>query len=185
MKKDQITTTGFTLIEIMVAMAIIALFAIFAAPAMVKLGPNMKLRQAAMDLHSNLQKMKLEAVKRNRKTQLNITMFDCSSFPSSSVPSPGGLYTISVDEDGNATTIDEYLELSDDSGDSAPDTDYDMTPGTALCKNYSTPNGVSVFFFTPDGLWSEDAAFELHNNKGSGYKISVSKAGAITTHKLP
>jgi type IV fimbrial biogenesis protein FimT len=56
---------GFTLIELMMVVAILAIMAALAAPSMAKLVADQRLRSAATDLHLALVKARSEAIKRN------------------------------------------------------------------------------------------------------------------------
>lgn len=63
MRKD----SGFTLTELMVAIAIIAILAAIAVPNFIGWLPNYRLRSAAGDLHSAMQLARLRAVKENAR----------------------------------------------------------------------------------------------------------------------
>jgi type IV fimbrial biogenesis protein FimT len=56
---------GFTFIEVVVVMAIMAILAGIAIPMFSVMIPDYKLKQAAQDLYSNLQNAKMEAVRTN------------------------------------------------------------------------------------------------------------------------
>jgi type IV fimbrial biogenesis protein FimT len=64
--KNKDTNTGFTFIELMVVVAIIALLLGMAVPAFFAWRPNYQLRRAAKDLYSNFQMVKMEAIKTNQ-----------------------------------------------------------------------------------------------------------------------
>lgn len=64
---------GFSLIELMIVIAIIAIMAAITAPSIIKWRPNYQLKKARQELYSNLQKAKLQAVKANKKVTFNFT----------------------------------------------------------------------------------------------------------------
>ncbi|MGD9076356.1 MAG: prepilin-type N-terminal cleavage/methylation domain-containing protein, partial [Desulfobacteraceae bacterium] len=55
--------SGFSLIELLVIIVIIAILAAIAIPAFSAWLPNYRLRQAARDVYSNLQRAKVNAIK--------------------------------------------------------------------------------------------------------------------------
>ncbi|MCD6224880.1 MAG: GspH/FimT family pseudopilin [Deltaproteobacteria bacterium] len=65
MRKNLQKSSGFTLIELMIAIAIIAILTSIAVPATINYLPEYRLKSAARDLYSNLQSTKLSAVKSN------------------------------------------------------------------------------------------------------------------------
>ncbi|MBN1625938.1 MAG: prepilin-type N-terminal cleavage/methylation domain-containing protein [Deltaproteobacteria bacterium] len=77
---------GFTLIEMFVAMAILAIVAGFAIPAFSMWLPNYRLKSAAREVFSNMQLAKLEAVKTNSLCAVTVsTTGNTYSLPSKTV----------------------------------------------------------------------------------------------------
>ncbi len=68
MKKDSAVKerdSGFTLGELMVVIAIIAILSAFVTPNLIGWLPNYRMRSAARDIYSNFQKAKLTAIKQH------------------------------------------------------------------------------------------------------------------------
>lgn len=70
MRKDK----GFTLMELMVTIAIIAIIAVTAMPSVIGVFPRIRLSTGARDLHDAVQLAKIRAVKQNVSTVLAISV---------------------------------------------------------------------------------------------------------------
>jgi len=64
---------GFTIIELMVVVAILAIMASLAAPSMTRLIGQQRLKSAATDLHLAMVKARSEAIKRNANVSVSPT----------------------------------------------------------------------------------------------------------------
>lgn len=83
---------GFTLVELLVCLAVVALLALLAAPAMGTYLQNSKLANAAASYHSGIQNARAEAIRRNVETQfvLTDTAITTANLPNALAPSVNG-----------------------------------------------------------------------------------------------
>lgn len=65
--------SGFTIIEVLVAMIIIGIMASIAIPGFSRWLPGYRLKTAARDLYSNMQLAKMEAIKTNTNCSINLS----------------------------------------------------------------------------------------------------------------
>jgi prepilin-type N-terminal cleavage/methylation domain-containing protein len=63
--------SGFTLIELMVAIAILAVLVAISIPAYLSWRPNYRLRSAVLDLQTNMQLTRMEAIRYNQNCSIN------------------------------------------------------------------------------------------------------------------
>jgi len=167
------TEKGFSLIELMIVVAIIAIFAAVAIPAFVHWIPNMRLKAAARDLYSNFQQARMEAIKRNRDVVIVLQKVTCSGLPSR-VPKPGGGFLVFVDDGSGSGTAGDQQQ----NGSEPTLVDYKMPVHTALCaENFSG----SITGFTPKGLVIKNKIGDatVNNDQGRSYKLSLTIAGGV------
>jgi type IV fimbrial biogenesis protein FimT len=90
---DRYNNNGFTLLEVMIVIAIFGLIATIGYPTLSKWIPNYELKAAARILHANLQKARIHAVKENTNVEFNFTADNTCSGPTSYLfkePGAGG-----------------------------------------------------------------------------------------------
>jgi Tfp pilus assembly protein FimT len=77
-KTDQ---SGFALADLMVALAVLAVLASVSVPAVTSWYPTYQLRNAVRELHSNMQLVRLEAIRQNTSCTITFTAgsYTCSS----------------------------------------------------------------------------------------------------------
>ncbi len=66
-------TEGFTFIELLITLSILALTVAFSAPAVSDWGPHFQLRSDVNEIRSNLQKARFEAIKRSQPVTVNFS----------------------------------------------------------------------------------------------------------------
>ena len=165
--------SGFTLVELMITVALVAIITAFALPNFLSWLPNYRLRSATHDLFSNFQKAKLEAVKRNINTMVcfsgtDYTVFvdslplNAPNFQYDATPSPG--------ED-----VVAQVNWSDYKGISA----------SLASINFPTVGANKCFTFRPNGI-PVDVTYtaiggnaQVSNTSGKTTTVFVSEAGSI------
>jgi prepilin-type N-terminal cleavage/methylation domain-containing protein len=166
--------TGFTLVELLVVIAIIGIVLGVAATTLLRALPDYRLRGAARELLFDLQKARMEAVKRKRPVLVEFA-------PQAYSPvGERGSYTICVD----------------DNGDGLCDPAEVLVPARAMPKNVTLtdapPDGfIDPITFAPDGplyrlgfdfrgLPTMAGRVRLINNKGRARMVEVSTMGRIS-----
>jgi type IV fimbrial biogenesis protein FimT len=156
---------GFTMVELMIVMVVIAILSAIAVPNIISWLPNYRLKSAARDMLSNFQKAKMEAVKANKDV---IIQFTTGAYtPSGQV----GSYRIFVDDDsdGNFTAGERVLAQ------------VNMPKNVSLDDANNTTFTGDTTGYNSRGLpWNNRwGSVEIRNNKSRYYKASLSAAGHV------
>ncbi|MHB8791507.1 MAG: GspH/FimT family pseudopilin [Desulfobulbaceae bacterium] len=199
---------GFTLVEIMVTLAVLAIAATLVSPAIMSMAPGMRLRTATNELHADLMRAKSRAVKDNRNIGFSVTTVACPAATKFASTINGGAYRIFVDDGGGDTTkarnntwdaahvtgginypAEQILvDVNDTPGDGIDD----LPDNVALCPPTIPPAiaPIATTGFTATGLLQNAAsgsvALRISTVAGeSYYHITLSPAGSVSTDKLP
>lgn len=144
---------GFTLIEIIVVIGAAAILAAIAYPTLGKWVPNYQLKAAARELHGQLQRGKLHAVKINDPVLLTVT---------AAAPCPGGSYSMAEKTSGTAVLGGTVRE--------------------GVCISASTVNN-GTSGFSPQGLPANNNGFTITlthvKAPGRTYTLTQSLSGSI------
>jgi type IV fimbrial biogenesis protein FimT len=159
---------GFTAMELMVVIGMIAILATVAVPNIISWLPNYRAKAAARDMISNFQKAKMEAVKRN--TDVVITFTTGAYSPGGHV----GSYQIFVD-DGSGGGI---------AGDGIQNGSERILAQVNMPKNVSlyttTFTGDTTGYSSRALPWNNRwGSVEIRNNKSRYYMASLSFAGHV------
>jgi len=146
MRKD----SGFSLIELMTAIAILAILAAIAIPGYIGWLPNYRLRSGARDLQSTMQLARLRAVKENRNVYISFDIGNDS-------------YRAFLDNNGN-NSWDDGIDTSVKSEQMLAGVDMDQTTFGAAQAQFNSrglPNG------------SGDVYMKNSQNRFMGISLSV------------
>ncbi len=158
---------GFTLIEVIIAMAIMGIMAAMVTPNFLSWVANYNLKAAANELHSNMQFARINAVKQNKEWAV---VFDTVN---------GIYYVCSDNVDGDWATLDNITERTITLSNYASDIVYGMGNATAnvTATGGTFPGG--AVFGSRGTLSIAEGYFYLTNGKGTAYAIGSGIGGAI------
>jgi prepilin-type N-terminal cleavage/methylation domain-containing protein len=183
------TVSGFTLMEVMTVVCIIGILAAVAIPAYSTWVPDYRLKSAARDLYSNLQRAKMGAIKNNSEWRV---YFDNSV-------SPGRYFLCSgsgADGSWNGPAAmgmggDDDVEMTFNLSE-YPDVDYGNGDAGSQIAGFGTGDafGSAIDFetdaanFTPRGTVDLRGYVYLTNAKGTCYAVGTpSPAGVIVLRR--
>jgi len=146
---------GFTMVEILVVLAIGAILAAIAIGGLNTIIPRSQTKSAAQQLHADLQKAKMASVKNNRASL--ITFSEASGSDSGSI-------TACFDDDDDDTcnsgeTIIARIDMND----------YKH----AELKSASFSSGPDHFEFNPRGMPTGQGNFEINCKSDASYSLKV------------
>nr|WP_319392829.1 GspH/FimT family pseudopilin [uncultured Desulfobacter sp.] len=157
-------TKGFTLLETITVLGILSILVAIAIPNVFSWLSNYRLKAAASDLYSNMQKAKSEALKRN--CDIGIT------FATVAFPAQGGGYTVFLD-DGAGTNAGNAIQ------DVGEDTLLTVAMPTGCTLYEASFGGAPRTGYNSRGfpLGNRTGSAKLRNNNSVWYWMALSNSG--------
>ncbi|TKB44257.1 GspH/FimT family pseudopilin [Thalassotalea mangrovi] len=174
---------AFSLIELMVALAIIGILAAVAGPSFVRSIESRHLVAATEDLYTQLQLARVESLVRSQSVYVNFSGVNSTQWAYGIKAEIACDPTIVNNSDGNACTLmsdngDDVFNAADDNVLNRVDSSqYD-----AISLNLTNLTGAGNFIiFDPKrGVASNPMVFTLTNASNKSTKITLSKLGSIS-----
>ena len=157
---------GFTMVELMIVIAVIAILTAIAVPNIISWLPNYRAKAAARDVISNFQKAKMEAVKRNRDV---IIQFTPGAYAASGQV---GSYQIFVDDGSGGGIAGDGIQ----NGAERVLAQVNMPKNVSL---YTTSFAGDTTGYNSRALPWKLGSVEIRNNKSRYYRARLSVAGNV------
>jgi type II secretion system protein H len=176
---------GFTLVELMVTLAVMAILATLAVPSMTSFFDKQRVVEAAEDLYSNIQQARSESIARFIPTYLNFSDGNATAGWQSGASwqygigqTPGCDTTITANTDASAC----YLII--DNGDGATNAADDHVLFRYSNSNYSDVAITSVtdmsITFSPQRGTADASTITLESADGRQMQVVVSALGQVS-----
>ena len=148
--------TGFSLIELMTAMAILTVLVLISAPSAMEWMDNAKLSSSTRDVLSLIQESRMHAIKENSKAK--IEFYD-------------GTNTFLVKKMNRRKDEVEWKE-----------TKHELPAGMTLVASFSY--GRDTLTFNSKGLPDSIGNIQITNSRGTTFKISVNIVGSTRIERV-
>lgn len=158
---------GFTLIEVLVVLAIIGIVSMIAIPGYLSWMPGIRLKTAARELYANLQKAKLRAIKEGRPIRVRFN-------------NGAGFYYFDLDNNNAQDTGELRINLADYA-------DVAFGSGNATQNwNGTATTQATVITFNANGTANSGSVYITNlNNPAECYAVTSQISGSLKLRRYP
>lgn len=166
--------SGFTLVELMIAVAIVGILAGISVQSTIQALPMLRLKRAARVLMGQMQQARLNAIKENRSWQINFT---------DNAGTANDTYqVISLGSDGLIGTADDAAEPPVNLASYGSGVTYGAGNATNTWNNGAINQRASVTFNTR-GICTPGTTYITNQDNTVSYAITTSIAGSISLRR--